>query len=36
MVDELNPNWTDKQKQKEVDRIMQENGMIVNEPDDLI
>jgi len=36
MVDELNSNWTDKQKQKEVDRIMQENGMIVNEPDDLV
>ena len=32
----LHPNWTEKQNETEVDRIMQENGMMVNEPDDLV
>ncbi len=35
-VNELHPNWDEKQKKTEVDRIMQENGMAVNEPDDLV
>lgn len=35
-VRKLHPNWTDKQIKNEVNRIMQENGMMVNEPDDLV
>ena len=36
VVRHLNPQWSDKQVENEVNRIMQENGMSVNEPDDLV
>ena len=32
----LHPNWNEEQIESEVERIMQENGMMVNEPDDLV
>jgi A118 family predicted phage portal protein len=35
-VDTLHPNWTEEQKENEVEMIKRENGMMVNEPDDLI
>jgi len=35
-VRQLHPQWNEKQVENEVNRIMQENGMIVNEPDDLV
>jgi len=36
VVRKLNPQWNEKQVENEVNKIMQENGMIVNEPDDLV
>ena len=35
-VRQLHPEWNEKQVENEVNRIMQENGMAVNEPDDLV
>jgi len=35
-VDKLHPNWTEEQKENEVNMIKRENGMMVNEPDDLV
>lgn len=32
-VEMLHPKWTDKQKKKEVERIMKENGMMVEGPE---
>ena len=32
-VRKLHPNWTEKQIKSEVERIMKENGMMVDEPD---
>ena len=32
-VRKLHPNWTEDQIESEVERIMKENGMIVDEPD---
>ena len=36
VVRKINPQWNEKQIENEVNKIMQENGMMVNEPDDLI
>jgi len=36
VVRKLNPQWNEKQVENEVNKIMQENGMVVNEPDDLV
>jgi A118 family predicted phage portal protein len=36
VVRKLNPQWNEKQVENEVNRIMNENGMAVNEPDDLV
>jgi len=35
-VKQIHPQWNEKQVENEVNRIMQENGMAVNEPDDLV